>query len=49
LIIADSTKYILNEPTYFFVPAVSLILVVLSFNLLGDAIRDALDPKSEQN
>jgi peptide/nickel transport system permease protein len=49
LIIADSTKYILNEPTYFFVPALSLILVVLSFNLLGDAIRDALDPKSEQN
>ncbi|CAB4605600.1 MAG: ABC transporter permease subunit [Actinobacteria bacterium] len=49
LIIADSTKYILNEPTYFFVPAVSLILVVLSFNLLGDAIRDALDPKSEQS
>jgi peptide/nickel transport system permease protein len=49
LIIADSTKYILNEPTYFFVPALSLILVVLSFNLLGDAIRDALDPKSEHN
>ena len=49
LIIADSTKYILNEPTYFFIPAISLILVVLSFNLLGDAIRDALDPKSEQN
>jgi ABC-type dipeptide/oligopeptide/nickel transport system permease subunit len=24
-----------------------LILVVLSFNLLGDAVRDALDPKSE--
>ena len=49
LIIADSTKYILSEPTYFFVPAVSLILVVLSFNLFGDAIRDALDPKSEQS
>jgi len=49
LIIADSTKYILSEPTYFFIPALSLILVVLSFNLLGDAIRDALDPRSEQN
>ena len=49
LIIADSTKYILSEPTYFFIPALSLILVVLSFNLLGDAIRDALDPKSEQS
>jgi peptide/nickel transport system permease protein len=47
LIIADSTKYILSEPTYFFIPSISLILVVLSFNLLGDALRDALDPKSE--
>ena len=47
LLISDSIKYVLSEPTYFFIPSVSLILVVLSFNLLGDAIRDALDPKSE--
>lgn len=47
LLISDSIKYILTEPTYFMVPSVSLILVVLSFNLLGDAVRDALDPKSE--
>lgn len=47
LLIADSTKFIINEPTYFFIPSLSLILVVLVFNLLGDAIRDALDPKSE--
>jgi peptide/nickel transport system permease protein len=45
--IADSTKFIINEPTYFFIPSLSLILVVLVFNLLGDALRDALDPKSE--
>jgi peptide/nickel transport system permease protein len=47
LLIADSTKFIINEPTYFFIPSLSLILVVLVFNLLGDALRDALDPKSE--
>lgn len=47
LMIADSTKFIINEPTYFFIPSLSLILVVLVFNLLGDALRDALDPKSE--
>ena len=47
LLISDSIKYILTEPTYFMVPSLSLILVVLSFNLLGDAVRDALDPKSE--
>jgi peptide/nickel transport system permease protein len=47
LLIADSTKFIINEPTYFFIPSLALILVVLVFNLLGDALRDALDPKSE--
>ena len=26
-------------------PAVAIILIVLSFNLLGDAMRDAFDPK----
>ena len=26
-------------------PAVLIILIVLSFNLLGDGLRDAFDPK----
>jgi ABC-type dipeptide/oligopeptide/nickel transport system permease subunit len=47
LLISDSIKYVMTEPTYFLIPSLSLILVVLSFNLLGDAVRDALDPKSE--
>ena len=47
LLISDSIKYVMNEPTYFFVTTTSLIFVVLTFNLLGDAVRDALDPKSE--
>jgi peptide/nickel transport system permease protein len=46
-IIADSTKYMMNNPVYFFIPSLALILLVLTFNLLGDALRDALDPKSE--
>jgi peptide/nickel transport system permease protein len=46
-IIADSTKYMMNNPTFFFIPSLTLILLVLTFNLLGDALRDALDPKSE--
>ena len=49
LLISDSIKYVISEPTYFLIPSLSLILVVLSFNLLGDAIRDALDPKSDNN
>lgn len=49
LLIADSIKFMMNNPTYFYIPSLFLILVVLSFNLLGDSIRDALDPKSEAN
>jgi peptide/nickel transport system permease protein len=37
----------MSNPTYFFIPSTALILVVLTFNLLGDAVRDALDPRSE--
>lgn len=47
LLISDSIKYVISNPTYFFIPSTALILVVLTFNLLGDAVRDALDPRSE--
>jgi peptide/nickel transport system permease protein len=33
-----------DDPTYLVFPGVSLLLFVLAFNLLGDAVRDALDP-----
>ena len=47
LLISDSIKYVLTNPTYFFIPSTALIITVLTFNLLGDAVRDSLDPKSE--
>jgi peptide/nickel transport system permease protein len=31
---------------YFFIPGFTLFVLVLAFNLFGDAIRDALDPRS---
>jgi ABC-type dipeptide/oligopeptide/nickel transport system permease subunit len=49
LLIADSIKYVMTNPTYFFIPSTLLIITVLTFNLLGDAVRDALDPKSEMS
>jgi peptide/nickel transport system permease protein len=35
-------------PFAVFVPALGLFLLVLAFNLLGDAVRDALDPRSNR-
>lgn len=43
--ISDAETRILLSPHLLFFPGLFLILVVLSFILMGDALRDALDPK----
>ena len=43
-IIFESQSYFLNAPWLVFFPGIAIILVALSFNLVGDALRDALDP-----
>ncbi len=45
-LIFDSTRYIRNDPFYTLIPGLTIVLVVLAFNLFGDSLRDALDPKS---
>jgi len=37
-----------TNPSVLFYPAAALALTVLSFIMLGDAVRDALDPKARQ-
>ncbi|QMU78994.1 ABC transporter permease [Streptacidiphilus sp. PB12-B1b] len=44
-----ATQYYLYDPTYMAVPGVALVLVVLSMNLFGDGVRDALDPRAGRN
>ncbi|KRO40042.1 MAG: hypothetical protein ABR66_04405 [Microbacteriaceae bacterium BACL25 MAG-120322-bin65] len=46
--LADSVSYFRVVPSYMLFPGLTLFAVVLSFNLLGDAIRDALDPKGSR-
>ncbi|WP_083977361.1 ABC transporter permease [Kitasatospora azatica] len=43
--ITDSSLYYKVDPMFFVLPCACLFLVVLAFTLLGDALRDALDPK----
>ena len=43
-IIFESQSYFLNAPWLVFFPGIAIILVALSFNLVGDSLRDALDP-----
>jgi ABC-type dipeptide/oligopeptide/nickel transport system permease subunit len=43
--IGDAKDQIFTAPYLIFVPGVALSLTVLGFNLLGDGLRDALDPR----
>lgn len=47
-ILTDSLSYAQFAPVYFFVPAVLIAVIVICFNLLGDGLRDALDPKGDR-
>jgi peptide/nickel transport system permease protein len=44
--LASSVSYFRVVPTYLFIPGGMLVILVIAFNLLGDSIRDALDPKA---
>lgn len=41
----DGIQRLLSHPHEFFVPASLIVVAVLAFNLLGDGMRDALDPR----
>lgn len=43
--LADGRAYIRNYPHMAIAPGVIISLTVLAFNLLGDGLRDALDPR----
>ena len=42
--IAEGRSYLYNAPHIATVPGLAIMLVVFAFNLLGDGLRDALDP-----
>ena len=45
---ATNASVLVLQPWLIWPPAVLIILTVLAFNLLGDGLRDALDPRSVQ-
>lgn len=46
--LADSRAYVESQPWLVTAPGVCILLVILSFNLLGDHLRDRFDPKLRQ-
>jgi len=41
----DGYRYLLTNPMLSFAPGIAIMLVVFAFNMLGDGLRDALDPR----
>jgi ABC-type dipeptide/oligopeptide/nickel transport system permease subunit len=41
----DGYKYLLNNPVLSFAPGLAIMLVVFAFMIVGDALRDTLDPR----
>ena len=46
--IADAQNYWDSYPLYLWAPVITICLLVVSLNLLGDSIRDAFDPKTRR-
>ncbi|HUL21014.1 MAG TPA: ABC transporter permease [Thermodesulfobacteriota bacterium] len=44
-ILSDGKNYIFDAPWLTFVPGIAILIVVLSFNLFGEGLRDVLNPR----
>src|SRR5690606_16571138 len=45
--IRDGTLHLTDVPLFSLAPGIALLLTVLAFTLLGDGLRDALDPRAQ--
>ncbi|MET8133646.1 ABC transporter permease [Streptomyces sp. NPDC005251] len=48
VMIQRGASFYTEDITFMIFPGVSMVIFVLAFNLLGDSVRDALDPKSKR-
>ncbi len=44
-ILADGKGFIFDAPWLFFIPGIAILVVVLAFNLVGEGLREAMNPK----
>ena len=47
--LSEARNYVFTAPHLVFFPGIAIMLTVLGFNLLGDGLRDALDPRLNRN
>jgi ABC-type dipeptide/oligopeptide/nickel transport system permease subunit len=44
-LVSTGYVYLITNPLLSLAPGIAILLVVLAFNLVGDGLRDALDPR----
>jgi ABC-type dipeptide/oligopeptide/nickel transport system permease subunit len=44
-ILSEGRNYVFTSPHLVFFPGIAIMITVLGFNLLGDGLRDSLDPR----
>jgi ABC-type dipeptide/oligopeptide/nickel transport system permease subunit len=47
-LLSEAVQYYEFDPVFMIVPGVAIFITVLAFNLFGDGLRDALDPRSNR-
>ncbi len=47
-ILSDGKRFIFDAPWLTFIPGIAILIVVLCFNLFGEGLKDALNPKLSQ-
>ncbi len=47
-ILADGRLFLFDAPWLFAIPGAAILVVVLAFNLVGEGLRDALNPRSRR-
>lgn len=45
VILSEARQHITTSPYLIYLPGIAIVWSVLSLNLLGDGLRDVLDPK----
>jgi peptide/nickel transport system permease protein len=43
--VSEGREYLLSDPVLSIAPGVAIMLVVFAFNMIGDGLQDALDPR----
>jgi peptide/nickel transport system permease protein len=46
--IADGQSYLISSPWLIALPGAAIVLAMFGFSLLGDGLRDSLDPTLER-